>query len=79
MIRASGGKAVVVIRKRSYRPGSIREYVLRRVGPWAWEIPVPKGHPRTPKRETLHGYSRTQQGALRMGLDRLTEVYGGKP
>lgn len=78
MIRASGGKAVVKVRKQSYPPGSMRAWLLDRLGAWRWEVPAPKGHPRTPKLETLRGFAHTQEHALQAGLNRLTEIYGGK-
>lgn len=76
MIRPSGGRAVVKVRKMrapGAPAGSIREYLGRR---WRWEVPVPKGAARTPAFWSLRGSAASQQEALAAGLARLAEVYG---
>jgi hypothetical protein len=78
MIRASGGKISVTVRKdtEDYSGESLRAYFRRKRGSWSWSVPQPKGHPRTPKFGTLHGWAHTQEEALMDGLHRLREIYG---
>jgi hypothetical protein len=45
-------------------------------GRWVWQIPAPKGHPRTPKWHTLYGHAKTLGEAADAGRARLAEVYG---
>ena len=77
-IRASGGKVAVRVMKNDSRgsKSGIGAYLNKALGPWIWYVPQPKGHPRTPKWETLHGRAHSMEEAVDAGLARLTEVYG---
>ncbi|QPK40213.1 hypothetical protein SEA_JINKIES_82 [Arthrobacter phage Jinkies] len=76
MIRASGGRATVKVSRQNTEGDGIRAYLARDLGPWIWTVPAPKGHPRPPKLETLHGQEHTMEDAVRCGLARLAEIYG---
>jgi hypothetical protein len=78
MIRASGGKVTVRVKRNKASGLGIRAYLDQALGAWTWTVPAPKGHPRTPSWETLHGRAHTMQDAVRDGLNRLAEVYGGQ-
>jgi hypothetical protein len=79
MIRASGGKVAVKVKRLDTSGEGARAYIARHLGPWTWTVPSPKGHPRTPKWETLHGRAHSMEDAVEEGLARLTEVYGLNP
>lgn len=72
MIRPSGGKLIVTVRKKPSRFGSVLD---RAHGTWRWTVPAPKGHPRTPSWTTLTGRAHTMEAAVAAGLNRMQEVY----
>lgn len=76
MIRASGGRIFVKVRRSNTVGTGMAAYLARQLGPWKWSVPYPKGHPLPPKWETLRGRSRTMGGAVEAGLKRLAEIYG---
>lgn len=77
MIRASGGRAAVKVKKEKVRrPGTMHHFLQESLGAWCWEVPAPKGHPRTPKLESLRGREHGMEEAVAAGLARLNQIYG---